>query len=236
MRLTGYIAALSLIAISCGPAPVDPAETDASPSSQAASSPEDAELNLDAVVTGDAKVQFTVTTTLPLPVEIMADVNLANQEDDDIYIGFGKKVTLDKPEMVFTLDGSDEDTLPTGDYEAEVAFYPNWGAENGNPEAARAPELTATVPIRIKGNGTDPTTIEQANRKNEMQQWVMSSVGMNEPWDRARFEGKLGRCEKGPSTLSKLHDAYYCSEADVTLIVNRVRNEMTIWRLGRATQ
>lgn len=233
MRLPFYFAGLGLLISSCGPAPADP-ETEVEMT--ATFEPETAELNLDAEVTGDAKVQFTVTTNLPLPVEVMADVSLAGQADDDTYIGFGDRMTLDKPETVFTLDGSDKEILPTGEYEAQVDFYPNWGAENGNPEAARAPRLTATVPVQIRGKSTDPMTVEQANRRNNMQKWVMGTVGMNEPWDRTRFEEKLGRCEKGPSTLSKLHDAYYCPEADVTLIVNRVRDEMTIWRLGKATK
>lgn len=233
MRIAPYIIGLSILVASCGPAATDQ-ETETSTISDF--DPAKAELNLDAVVTGDATVEFTVTTNLPLPVEIMADVNLAGQADDDTYIGFGDRMTLDKPETVFTLDGSDKDILPTGAYEAEVDFYPRWGAENGNPEAARAPRLTAMVPIEIKGNGTLPITIEEANRRNSMQKWVMGTVGMNEPWDRARFEGQLGPCEKGPSTLSKLHDAYYCPEADVTLIVNRLRNEMTVWRLGKATK
>lgn len=235
MRTRLMIGVAVFLTAACGPAPQESADQVAETPIEAFE-PESATLDLDARATGNTAVKFTVTTNMPLPVEVMASVSLAGQEGDDVYIGFDKRVTLDQPVTVFTLQGDDAKQLPAGEYIAEVSFHQRWGTENGNPDAAEVADMDAQVPLTLKGFGGGAVSAAAAKRKNEMQRWVMSNLGMNEEWDRARFEERLGPSRKGPSTLSKLHDAYYFPEADVTLIVNRVRDEMTIWRLGEQTQ
>jgi len=64
----------------------------------------------------------------------------------------------------------------------------------------------------------------------------MSNLDMNTPWNENEFVARLGRYESTPSTMSRLHEALYFPDADMTLIVNRVRNEVTIWRMGRTVR
>ena len=65
---------------------------------------------------------------------------------------------------------------------------------------------------------------------------MIDNVPSDAPWSEEKFRTKLGPFEKSVSTLSPLHDAYYFSDADVTLIVNRFRHEVSIWRVGRAVR
>ena len=228
---TAIIGCLVLVVAACSrgegpPAPV----AAASKPPVAAATPE---ITLKAKVISDHAVEFEVHTTLPLPVQVMADLNLAGQKPTDTWIGYQERVTLREPVSTFVLDTSkSDDILPSGDYEAGVAFYPRWGA-TGNPAAARAPELTASQTVRLAASGTSRASAE---RKNVLQGWVMENVPMNTPWNEAQYVARLGRYQKRPSTMSHLHDAYYFPEADMTLIVNRLRNEITTWRMGNVTE
>ncbi|MCD1589814.1 hypothetical protein K7H13_03430 [Qipengyuania citrea] len=196
--------------------------------------PATAQLSVEAVPQGDTQVRFAVTTNLPTPVEVMAGVALAGQKPDDVFIGHTERVTLDGPRTEFVVDTSAaREPLPSGEYDAEVSFYPRWGAENGNPAAKSAPELEATDRITLGGSGENRA---DAERRNELQRWVMGNIGMNVPWNRENFEARLGQARKGPSTMSHLHDAYYFPDADMTFLVNRLKNEVTIWRMGDVTE
>ncbi|MBS7671435.1 hypothetical protein [Croceicoccus gelatinilyticus] len=155
---------------------------------------------------------------------------MADQADEDVAIGNNRRVTLEKPEQTFVVDAFREGKpVPSGEYVAEVGFYKRRGAKDGNPEAAGVNDIEAEDRVRLAGLGM---TRAQGTRQVELQRWVMGNVAANDPWDQARFEAKLGRAVKGPSTLSHLHDAYYFPEADMTFLVNRLRREVSIWRLG----
>ena len=204
---------------------------------QEASPPPEKPLNynmtLDAKPISKTAVRFIVNTNLPLPVEVMADLNLAGQKDDDVWVGYQEKVFLTKPTTEFVLDTAKSDKpLPSAKYEAGVSFYPRWGAER-NPDAKNAPNLSAADLVSLA-----PTELsaKEVTQKLERQRWVMGNTHMNMPWDEQSFVEKLGPYEKSRATLSHLHDAYYFPEADMTLIVNRLKGEMTIWRMGRATR
>lgn len=190
-------------------------------------------LKLSAVPISDHIVQFNVTTNVPLPIEVMASVDLAGQKDEDIAIGYDERVKITEPTQRFTVDTSRASKpLPSGKYDAEVKFYSRWGAE-GNEAAKDTPDLDVLQQIELKGNGE---TRGAAERRNNLQRWVMETVFMNSPWNERRFVAKLGPFQKTPATLSPLHDAYYFPDADMTLIVNHLLNEVTVWRDGRATQ
>ena len=203
------------------------------PPAQPQSAPATYEMDLKATPVSSNAVRFAVTTNLPLPVQIMADFGLAGLRDDETWIGYQEKVILNKPTSVFTLDASKSDrSLPAGKYDAEVSFYPRWGAAL-NQKAKVAPVLHARQTVTLKGSGVSPT---KARLLNERQRWVMGNVGMHDPWDEAKFVARLGPYEKQQAELSHLHDAYYFPEADMTLIVNRLLGEVTIWRRGRASK
>jgi len=200
----------------------------------AAFDPATAQLSVEAMPQGDTEVRFVVSTNLPTPVEVMAGVALIGQKPDDVFIGYTERVKLDGPRTEFVVDTfAAREPLPSGDYDAEVSFYPRWGTENGNPAAKAAPKLEATDRITLGGSGENRA---DAERRNELQRWVMGNIGMNVPWNRHNFEARLGPARKGPSTMSRLHDAYYFPNADMTFLVNRLRNEVTIWRTGDVTE
>ncbi|MFT6474994.1 hypothetical protein [Qipengyuania profunda] len=231
-----WTAGLVLTLAACGQAP-NPAPEDVEVEAGSvgdAFDPATAEISLDASPQSDTQIRFVVTTNLPTPVEVMAGVALAGQKPDDVFIGHSERVTLASPRTEFVLDTSSaRNALPSGEYDAEVSFYPRWGAENGNPAAKTAPELEATDRITLGGSGEDRA---DAERRNELQRWVMGNIGMNVPWNRESFEARLGPAEKGPSTMSRLHDAYYFPDADMTFLVNRLKNEVTVWRVGDVTE
>ncbi|MDO9473068.1 MAG: hypothetical protein Q7J28_08425 [Caulobacter sp.] len=224
------LAVLSLSAISaCSPA----AETAPKPEPEKQAPAEKPSLKVDAKPISPDEVEFEVTTNVPTPIQVMASVNLANQKPDDVWIGYSDKVTLTGPVTTFVLDTSKaRQPLPNSSYEADVAFYPRWGAE-GNEAAKGFPELSDTKVIELQGTGS---TRSAAVRREELQKWVMLNVDMNTPWNEGEYVAKLGKHKKSKADLSHLHDAYYFPDADMTLIVNRLKGEVTIWRQGRQTR
>ena len=229
-----WVFGLGLSLAACGSDPTPKTEEPQADTVVEAFNPATAQLSVEAVPQGDTQVRFVVTTNLPMPVEVMAGVALVGQEPDDVFIGHTERVTLDGPRTVFVVDTSAaREPLPSGEYDAKVSFYPRWGAENGNPAAKSAPELEAADRITLGGSGENRA---DAERRNELQRWVMGNIGMNVPWNRENFEARLGQARKGPSTMSRLHDAYYFRDADMTFLVNRLKNEVTIWRMGDVTE
>ena len=101
----------------------------------------------------DHRVQFTITTNLPMPIEVAVGVELHGQKDDDIFIGYNEFISLSGPETVVVLDTAKADRpLPSGLYDAVVDFYPDWGAKK-NPVAAKAPRLHAVRQFHLVGDG-----------------------------------------------------------------------------------
>lgn len=225
--LLGFASSLASITACSSP---EANETEA----HAVENTETAKLSIATRLLDEGRISFDVETTIPLPVEVMAGVSLKGQAPDDVFIGYSERFRIEKANTSFVLDTRlATDPLPDGDYEATVTFYPRRGANNGNPSAKSVPELRAKSDISLTETGVNRSSAE---RKNELQRWVMLNLEMNMPWNRATFEEKLGKAVKGPSTMSHLHDAYYFPEADVTLLVNRLKNEMTVWRLGDVTE
>lgn len=221
IALLSVASAMTLAACSSEQAPPPPPK-------QEIALPAQPKLELQAETISKDEVRFTVTTNLPTPFDVATGINLAGQKDDDVWIGYSEFVTLTQPTTTFTLDTSKaQKPLPSGDYEAEVNFYPNW---KQNAALKAVPKLTAIKPIALKASGK---SAEVAMLRNERQRWVMSSTHMNMPWDEQLYVDKLGPYQKSQADMSHLHDAYYFPEADMTLIVNRLKNELTIWRMGR---
>lgn len=192
------------------------------------------ELSVKVRTLSSTKVEFTVTTNIPLPVEVMVGVDLADQRPDETYIGYTERLRLASPVTVHVLDTSEaRKPLPSGNYEAVVSFYQRWGAKNGNPAAASIPDMEAKQLIVIEGSGE---SADLARSRNKMQMWVMENFVMNSPWNERYYVERLGNYEKSRATLSHLHDAYYFPRADMTLLVNRLKNDVTVWRLGRASK
>lgn len=87
-------------------------------------------LSISSVEQIGGNVRFIVETDIETPFEVFAGVELADQADDDIYIGITDRVTIQhSPQTIVTSTTSDSSALPSGRYEAVVDFYPHWGAE-----------------------------------------------------------------------------------------------------------
>ncbi|HEX8300156.1 hypothetical protein [Sphingomonas sp.] len=177
------------------------------------------------------RVQLTIGTNLPMPIKVATSIDLRGQKPTDTYIGYSEFITLTGASTTVVLDTSKSDKpLPAGDYDATVDFFPKWGAE-GNELAKGAPQLHAEKQLKLAGSSGSAA---DARQLNEHQSWVMENVAMNMPWSKASFERRLGKSDKGRSDLSHLHDAYYFPGADMTLLVNRLQNQVTTWKMGNA--
>lgn len=209
------------------PTPVNPVATEAAPSPS-----ESYNISVAATAISAYEVSLNVTTNIPLPVEVMASVSIKDQNPQDTYIGVSQRVTLSSPEQTVTIDGRNEG-LPSGEYVAEVTFYPRWGAENGSSKAKRIDEeIVGQADVTFTGSGASKA---QTDEQNVAQKWVMLEVDIGMPWNEGQFVEKLGSFTKTASELNH-HDAYYFEQADMTIIVSRIKNTVAIWRMGRATK
>lgn len=209
------------------PSPIKPVTNE--PSSNPS---ENFNISVAATAISAYEVSLNIKTNIPLPVEVMASVSIKGQNPKDTYIGVSQRVTLTSPEQTVTIDGRNEE-LPSGEYLAEVTFYPKWGAKNGSSEAKRiSEEITGQADVSLTGSGASKT---QADDKNVAQKWVMQSVDIGMPWNENQFVAKLGPFSKTVSELNH-HDAYYFEKADMTIIVSRIKNTVALWRMGRATK
>ena len=200
-----------------------------------ANAPADYKISLAAKQVSDAGVEMKISTNLPLPVEVMVGVTVDGLRDEETYVGYNERITLSSANTTFLLDTAKSGrTLPSTSYLAEVSFYPKWGAE-GNSAAQKAPKLDANAKLQLKTAGAVSISTASVNQQSERRKWIMENVHMRMPWNERQFVNKLGQFEKTAAEMSPQHDAYYFSGADMTLIVNRVRNEVTIWRDGRNT-
>lgn len=190
---------------------------------------EEFQLTLEAREIEKEKIEFVISTNIPLPVEVMVDITLADLKPNDTWIGADDRIWLREPKTVFILDATGKN-LPAGEYEANISYYQRWGWKNGNPEAENVPNIEAIKVISYKGTGGSASA---AKEKDKLQKWVIEEVYMGYPWNLSFFIKNLGDFERYDSTLSRLHDAYYFPKADMTLLVNRVKNEVTVWRFGK---
>ena len=188
-------------------------------------------LTISAEELSSTKVRLEFGSNIPLPVEVMVGVDLADQKPDDIWIGASTRIWLRESKTVYVLDTSKK-KLPSGKYDAEVAFYNRWGASNGNPAASTVPDIVATSPIVLKGTGASAS---DRKRRDELQRWVMETIYMGYPWNPERIENRLGESELLQAELN-LHTAYYFGDAGMTLLVNELKGTITVWRMGRATK
>ncbi len=221
---------LGVIAMSVGrndPTPPKPATVAVAPVPA-----EDFKISIEATPISQYEVSLNVKTNIPLPVEVMASVSIKGQNPKDTYIGVSQRIKLTSPEQTVKLDGKSEN-LPSGEYLAEVTFYPKWGVENGSAEAKRInAEIIGQADVTLSGSGANKT---QTDAQNIAQKWVMLNVDIGMPWNEGQFVAKLGKFSKSASDLN-LHDAYYFEDADMTIIVSRVKNTVAVWRMGRATK
>ena len=178
------------------------------------------------------RVQFTVRTNIPLPVEVMASLDLKGQNPKDPHVGTDDRIRLRRSPQTFILDGTKR-KLPGGAYDAEVVFYPRWGVKNGNPKARQIAErVKGATLVRLKGSGESARDVVERKR---LQRWVMGNVSTGTKWNEGLFRERLGAYTVIPAEW-RYHEAYYFSKADMTILVNTLKRDVTVWRLGRASK
>ena len=197
-------------------------------------SDEEYRIEVNAVELGATKVKFSTSTNLPLPVQVMAGVSLKGQNPNDTWIGFNQKITLKTSEQTFILDFP-EKPLPGGTFDAEVTFYPRWGAKNGNPIAAKiGKNVEGLNVIALTGDGQKA---EDRMERDRMQLWIMENVNPATPYFESNMRKRLGISE--PVAVSRMNPniikGHYFPKADMTIYVNVLKNEYVTFRKGRDT-
>lgn len=212
------------------PSPTGPPTTE--------SEPGDYTIDVDPVVTTDGKrVKMDISTDIPGVITVMASVSLANQKGSDIHIGTSKRVQLMNGKGTVRLSVAD---LPTGDYDAEVSFYPRWGFGGLSRTSVSIEEpIHSSKRIRIQGSGQ---TVLDRKTMDDGQNWVMTNIGsFTDSWDELEWKRRFGDFEEVPvsgGTLNpKAIKAYYFPEIDMTIFVAILRTppEISHWRIGRAS-
>ena len=182
---------------------------------------------------------FNIETNIPLPVEVMIGIEPKGIADDDPAYGFSKKIKIN--ESPFILSVKAEDTygykptqLKNGTYEADVVFYPFWGAKNGNPLASKIKEkISGTYTVNI-GSSKSEGSIKSAIDQSKKQAWGMNIV-MKDKWIEKKFIQNLGKYQE-LKTKGRDPDevkTYYFPEADMTFFVSVRRNQVLMWKLGK---
>ena len=190
-------------------------------------------VTIENIVLEGKRVRVEYGTNIPGTVKIMGSLNLANQKDDDVYVGTSQRATLQDGGGSVVLDTS---KLPTGDYEVEAAFYPRWGLADDTAKATGLDrELVATKPLSITGSGVfakDDIALKEG------QKWVMMNIVTDTPWKPSEWKRRFGKSE--PVSVEGLNPAiikaWYFPAIDLTVFVNEPKGQVTFWRLGRASR
>lgn len=202
-------------------------------SSQANNSiPTTPKIDLEATVKNENTVNFLVKTNIPLPVEFMASIDLKDQKPDETYIGCSKKIKVESSPYSFDFDLS-EHKLPSGEYNAEVTFYPQWGADNGNELAKKInTKVMGSVPINLK---TAYGSADERKEIDKKQSWGINNVIVGTIWNADKFIEKLGEYQelKVTNRNAEIIKVYYFPEADMTIFVSKPKKSVLTWRIGK---
>lgn len=179
-------------------------------------------------------LELLITTNIPGTVGLSVDVMLHGLKDDDPGIGPSTIVTVTNGEKVYAIDTS---KLPRGLYDVKVEFYPRWGLKDAASRATGlSRHIVAQSKVRIVGSGESAHTVLKQKRG---QHWVMLHVTMGDPWVPSLWRNKFGGHQSIALDSSRYNPriikAYYFKSIDMTIFVNTLKHEITVWRVGKAT-
>ena len=204
---------------------------DQTSSKEVKSLPANPMIDLEATVKNENTVNFLIKTNIPLPVKFMASIDLKNQKPDEIYIGCSKIIKVESSPYSFDFDIS-EQKLPSGEYNTEVTFHPQWGADNGNELAKNIiRKVMVTMSINLK---TAYGSAGERKKIDKKQSWVMDNVIVGTIWNVEEFVEKLGEYQelKVTNRNAKIIKAYYFPEANMTVFVSKPKKSVLTWRIG----
>lgn len=180
-----------------------------------------------------AVVELRIETDIEPPFEVMAGIGLAGQADDDIWIGNNSRQTITSSTQTLTVQAKQRgERLPSGTYEAEVDFYPRWGAKSSPPSTqAISKQIRAVKPFVLKGSGASAT--DHANKQN-LRKWVMLNTAIGDPFDLSAFQQRLGESRTIiVANRNNVIVGHYFPAADMTLFENILKGTLVTWREGR---
>lgn len=205
---------------------------DQTSSKEAKSLPANPNIELETTVKNKNTINFLIITNIPLPVEFMVSIALKGQKPDETYIGASKKIKFESSPYSFDFDIS-EYKLPNGEYNAEVTFYPQWGADNGNELAKKInTKIMDSTSINLK------TVYGSADERKEIdkkQIWVMDNVIVGTIWNADKFIENIGKYQelKVTNKNAEIIKVYYFPEADMTIFVSKPKKSVLTWRIGK---
>lgn len=147
-------------------------------------------------------VRFIVETDIETPFEVLAGIELADQADEDIYIGITDRVMIEhSPQTIITSTTDDDSALPHGRYEAVVSFYPYWGAET-SPASTKeiGDEIHAKSPFVLVGVN-DPNKSVMGELSSVQRTAIGQSVDLYSSLEKCMAAGDFsdyGFSSKGP--------------------------------------
>jgi len=176
------------------------------------------------------KVRLSIGSNIPGNTEIMAGLSLIGQAPEDTYIGKSERVRVSNGSAEIVIDISD---LPSGEYTAEVNFYPMWGLQDEKSKLTGINyEISASQKIEISGSGESS---ELVAKRKAGQKWVMENIIVGTPWNPSEWEERFGSREELPVTSMNpnIIKNYYFPSIDMTVIVNTLKASVVTWRMGK---
>lgn len=185
----------------------------------------------------DSTVEITVETDIIGPIEVMAGVDLFNQDPDDVYIGATERVKIEhSPQtLIIPITEQDGNLIPAGEYEATVSFYPWWGADDAPAETQELMEqINATLPISIEGSGIAASEVQKSKNAYARVREYIFNLEAGKPFDNVELTEHLGPPERLEVTnRSNAIVGWYYKMYDVTVFQNTNNGEIVTWRSGR---
>lgn len=178
-------------------------------------------------------VEIAIRTDIATPFEVMAGVALAGQKPQDVFIGNSLRQTISSQEQVLRVPVlQNGEVLPSGDFLAEVSFYPRWGAEKA-PAATKAltENIEVAQPFVLGGSGASSDDVA---RRENLQRWVMLNTAAGDRFNLKAFQAQLGESEETEgANANGTISAHYFPAADMTLFENKVLGTLVTWKMGR---
>ena len=202
--------------------------------------PKNLNLNFETGFDSDS-ISYIIYTNIPLPVELMASLDAKDLKPNDPAIGLSRRIKIEKSPSKFTFlakndyeFGKNPVLLQSGDYVAEVTFYPNWGAENGNPISKSIKnKLSSSKDVKIKSYGS----ILSQKEKDKKQSWGID-INIYDEWNETLFVENLGKF-KELETIGRdpnIVKTFYFPEADMTFFISKPLNQVLIWKIGKVNE
>ena len=190
--------------------------------------PDNPKIDIEVNVEEKATIKYIIDTNIPLPIFVTVGLTPNGIKGDDPLFGFEKTILIDKTPFLYSniiknVYGVDsrfvQKILPSGEYEADVNFYPNQGGDNVNPLAKKIKnKISASKIVSLQTSGS----ISEAIRKSKARWWGMD-IYYGDEWDKNKFIKHMGEFEelKVKDANPKVIKVYYFKDAHMTFFVSK---------------